>query len=58
MIKMIKSIIIEFCELNEKFDVIINGIYTGKYYTIEEAIKALPRDIEMVKNKMRMEDKR
>ena len=38
-----KSVHIEFCEANEKFDLVIEGIYVGKYYTFTECIKGIGR---------------
>ena len=54
---MIKNISISYCEANEKFDIVIDGVFYGKHYTIEEAVKSIPRtllihtsNIERIKN--------
>jgi len=37
---MIKRILIEYCEANEKYDSYIDGVYTGKWYTLEHCLKS------------------
>jgi hypothetical protein len=39
----IKDIIINYCEANSKYDLIVNGELLGKHYNLREAIKHLSR---------------
>ena len=42
---MIKEIVISYCELNEKYDLIVNGELWGKHYSVEEAVNGLHKRI-------------
>jgi len=47
---MIKNILVEYEEANQKYNVFINDEYLGKHYTLEEEIKEIPKTIEVYKN--------
>ena len=46
---MIKEIRIEYCEANEKYDSFVDSKWTGKWYSIEEALKGTLIYLERMK---------
>jgi len=46
---MIKRIVIEFCEANQKYDSFIDDEWTGKWYDLETAMTGTIGRIERMK---------
>lgn len=43
---MIKEINIKYCEANQKYDLFVDGKFSGKFYHINEVAKAICREEE------------
>jgi len=48
---MIKKATIEYCEANGKYDVVVDGMFLGKHYTIEEALISTGHRLKFMNNK-------
>ena len=45
----IKNVNVEYCEINGKYDLYIDGGWCGKWYDVESALKGAVRRIEREK---------
>ena len=49
---MIKEVNVKYCETNGKFDVLIDGKYMGKHYTMAEALINTGHRVQMFNEKV------